>query len=214
MPRLSLVCLHGFTQNGAQLRVQLGPVASGFPAGVELLYPDAPHACAPESVAGMVAAFRMPQPPPAPHLCWWNATDDGKEYRGWEKTRAQLRELCERRDGSARVGVLGFSQGAIAAAALAGLHEHGDFPALDFVVLIAGRLPRSELLAPLFRAPVRLPSLHIWGERDVGAVQASPALVEAFSVETRQVATWQGPHAVPERGPAADALVQWVTRFA
>jgi hypothetical protein len=45
-------------------------------------------------------------------------------------------------------------------------------------------------------------------------VQASPRLVQAFSASTRQVVTWPGPHCVPERGPAADALVQWVERFA
>lgn len=47
---LTLVCLHGFTQNGRQLAGQLAAIAARLPRDVELLHPDAPHACAPESV--------------------------------------------------------------------------------------------------------------------------------------------------------------------
>ena len=149
--------------------------------------------------------------PPPPHRCWWDASDDGSEYRGWEVSLEQLRALCDR---PGRVGLLGFSQGAIASTALAALHEHTQFPRLDFAILIAGRTPRANVFAPLLAAALRLPSLHIWGERDMGAAEACPALVEAFDAQSRQVVTWPGPHTVPERGPAADAIVSWIERFA
>lgn len=206
---LTLVCLHGFTQNGQQLAGQLAGISARLPSAVELVYPDAPHACAPASVSRLAAVFRM-EPPPPPHCCWWDASDDGSEYRGWEVSRDQLRALCDR---PGRVGLLGFSQGAIAATALAALHEHGQFPRLQFAILIAGRVPRAAVFAPLLKAPLQLPSLHVWGERDAGAVQAGPSLVEAFSAQSREVATWPGPHTVPERGPAADAIVRWIERF-
>ena len=150
------------------------------------------------------------EPPPSPHRCWWDASDDGSEYRGWEVSREQLRALCARQG---RVGLLGFSQGAIAATALAALHAHGQFPRLDFAILIAGRVPRATVFAPLLRAPLQLPSLHIWGERDTGAVQAAPSLVAAFDAAARETATWPGPHTVPQRGPAADAIVKFIERF-
>jgi predicted esterase len=206
---LTLVCLHGFTQNGRQLAGQLAAIAARLPRDVALLHPDAPHACAPESVDRLAAAFRM-SPPPPPHLCWWDASEDGSEYRGWEASREQLRSLCDR---PGRVGLLGFSQGAIAATALAALHEHAQFPRLEFAVLIAGRTPRAKAFQPLLQAPLKLPTLHVWGERDAGAVQASPLLVEAFAAQTRQTVTWAGPHSVPESGPGADAIVSWVQRF-
>jgi pimeloyl-ACP methyl ester carboxylesterase len=206
---LRLVCLHGFTQNGQQLAGQLAGIAARLPRDVELICPDAPHACAPASVSRLAAMFRM-DPPPPPHCCWWDASDDGSEYRGWEVTREQLRTLCDR---PGRVGLLGFSQGAIASTALAALHEHALFPRLDFAILIAGRRPRATVLAPLMAAPLRLPSLHVWGERDAGAAQACPALVETFDAQSRQVITWPGPHTVPERGPAADAIVSFIERF-
>jgi predicted esterase len=206
---LSLVCLHGFTQNGAQLAGQLAAISVRLPNDVELLCPDAPHDCAPASVRRLAEMFRM-EPPPPPHRCWWDASDDGSEYRGWEVSREQLRALCDR---PGRVGLLGFSQGAIAATALAALHEHAQFPQLDFAILIAGRVPRAKVFASRLQAPLQLPSLHIWGERDVGAAQAAPSLVEAFSAESRQTATWPGPHTIPQRGAAADAIVEWIKHF-
>ena len=203
---LTLICLHGFTQNGQQLAGQLASIAARLPPEIELIFPDAPHACAPASVERLAALFRM-EPPPPPHLCWWDASDDGSEYRGWNATREKLRALCDRPEP---VGLLGFSQGAIACTALAALHEHGQFPALEFAVLIAGRTPRAQVFAPLLAAPLHLPSLHVWGERDAGAPQACPALVEAFDPRSRQVVTWPGPHTIPESGPAADAIVSWL----
>lgn len=209
---LRLVCLHGFTQNGSVLADQLKGVSTRLPAAAQWVFPDGPHACKPESVQRLAAAFRMPEPP-APHCCWWDASEDGSEYRGWEASRELLLGLCARKEPSERVGVLGFSQGAIAATALAALQQHGQFPALDFAILIAGRLPRAQAFAPVLQAPLAMPSLHIWGERDSGALQASPALAQAFSEAQRLVVTWPGPHAVPQRGAAADAIVDWIGRF-
>ena len=44
---------------------------------------------------------------PPPYLSWWNATDDGRVYRGWDESRAQLAALA----AQGPFGVLGFSQG-------------------------------------------------------------------------------------------------------
>jgi predicted esterase len=108
--------------------------------------------------------------------------------------------------------VLGFSQGAIAAAALAGLAAHGRFPALDYALLIAGRAPRSDDLRGLFDVPLTLPSLHVWGEQDGFAMGGSARLVELFDARTRDVTIWGGRHIVPTRGPASDALVRFIER--
>lgn len=209
---LTLVCLHGFTQNGPLLAQQLDAISQRLAPDVRVVCPDAPHLCKPESVRRMAAAFRMPEPPP-PHCCWWDASEDGSEYRGWEASREALRALCAQRDATSRVGVLGFSQGAIVAAALAALQQSDLFPTLNFAILIAGRLPRAKALAPYLDTPLTLPSLHIWGERDAGAMQASPLLSEAFSASERKVLTWAGPHTIPQHGPASDAIVEWVNGF-
>ncbi|MEY4576579.1 MAG: hypothetical protein RL701_1282, partial [Pseudomonadota bacterium] len=112
---LTLLALHGFTQNGAQLSAQLAELTARFPSSVQVICPDAPNLCSDVSVQRMAAAFSLAELKP-PHLCWWDASDDGKVYRGWEQAYEQLRELSDQPNP---VGVLGFSQGAIAAAAMA-----------------------------------------------------------------------------------------------
>jgi pimeloyl-ACP methyl ester carboxylesterase len=202
-----LLCLHGFTQNGAQLRSRIAPLARRLGADVELVCPDGPHACSQATVDRLYTAWNLERQPP-PYLCWWDASDDGRIYRGWETTLDRLKALCQ---PDAKCIVLGFSQGALVAAALAALSSSDAFPALAGAVLVAGRAPRSDALKPLFDAPIRVPSLHVWGERDEMSKAASAELVEHFDASTRQVALWPGPHAVPLRGSAADAIVQFVT---
>jgi predicted esterase len=208
----TLLALHGFTQNGANLRAELAELVARFDAGPRIECPDGPFVCAEASVERlqrMVGGARWP----GPHLAWWDATDDGREYRGLDLACERLGEIVERAlaDGG-RVGVLGFSQGAIATACLAALAAHGRFPRFDFAVLIAGRTPRADAIAPLFASPLPIPSLHVWGTRDALS-SAAGSLAECFDAGTREIATWAGPHVVPTRGTAADAIVRFVARF-
>lgn len=205
----TLIALHGFTQNGSVLREMLAPLAQRLP-NIAFEYPDGPNPCNPTSVERMHQLLGgTPEPP---HLCWFDASDDGREYRGFDKTKAELSALIERRGG--RVGLLGFSQGAICGAALAALSAHGRFPKLDFVVLVAGRVPRSDEVAPLLDAPIAIPSFHICGERDPIAKKHVPQVVERFDEATRSYVTWPGPHIVPTRGEGADAIVHFLETHA
>lgn len=206
----TLLALHGFTQNGVAMRESMRAIETRLPASLRVVYPDAPNVCAAESVERLFAQWKAPRPAP-PHLCWWDATDDGRTYRGWEATRSQLAPLL---GGPEPVGVLGFSQGAILATVLAGLASRGELPNLACVVLIAGRTPRAEVLAPLFAAPLRIPSLHVWGERDALNGDGAVLLSERFDAAQRSIAIWPGPHVVPGEGPAADAIVDFLTRHA
>lgn len=205
----TLIALHGFTQNGTVIRDMLAPLAERLPS-VVLEYPDGPNPCSATSVEHMHKLLGgTPRPP---HRCWFDASDDGREYRGFDKTQAELSALIERRPG--RVGLLGFSQGAICAASLAALSAHGRFPKLDFVVLVAGRTPRSDEIAPLLAEPIAIPSLHVRGERDPLAKGHVDQLAERFAAATRQSILWPGPHVVPTRGEGADAIVRFVEAYA
>jgi predicted esterase len=122
-----------------------------------------------------------------------------------------LRDIAEQ---SSVLGVIGFSQGALVAAVLAGLASRGDFPALRYVVIIAGRTPRADTLRPLFEHTLDVPSLHVWGERDPIATPAAAELAERFAPAQREVLVWPGSHRVPTRGEAADKIVEFVERHA
>jgi predicted esterase len=206
--RTTLVALHGITLNGTHMRTGLGELVARFPRDLELVCPDAPHETAPATVDRIYAFSRATRLAP-PHRSWWNASDEGRIYDGWDLTRDSLREVVA---AHPRVGMLGFSQGAILAAALAALSEHGAFPPLAFVILVAGRTPRADAIVPFLERPISIPSLHIWGTADAFAAASAPALVEHFDERTREQITWPGPHLIPTRGPAADGMLSFIER--
>ena len=205
--RTALLALHGFTMNGAGLRRLMIGLENRLSEHVELIFPNAPNVASEAAVAGLEQRMAVPRGAP-PHLQWWNASDDGRAYQGWDNSLRVLREALERHPGA---GVLGFSQGAAVAAAVAALSCHGQLPALRFAVLVAGFTPRAAELAPLFEgAPLDLPSLHVWGTADpIG--KHGPALADKFSAATRQVLTWPGGHKLPG-GEVGEALVEFVRR--
>jgi predicted esterase len=203
----TLLVLHGYTMNSDTMREHIAPLSAGFPPDVSLVIPAAPHACSEASVERFYAGTGLTRLPP-PYLTWWDATDDGSEYRGWEQSRDALAALVEQH---APVGVLGFSQGAIVASVLSAMASRGILPGLSFVILVAGGTPRATALAPLFDDTIRIPSLHVWGERD-GLAERSRELSGRFDESTSSVVTWPGGHRVPPGGPAADAIADFVRR--
>lgn len=208
---LTLIGLHGFTLNGAAMHSMLGPLVDRLPNSVTVECPDGPRLCNESSVERMKQLFGGVLTPP-PHRCWYDSSDDGRVYHGLDQAREELAQLVEH--NGPRVGLLGFSQGATTVAALAALSAHRQFPELAFVVLIAGRVPRADDIAPLLTTPLTIPSLHVWGDRDLIAAPYAEALVEQFDPETRRVVMWPGPHRVPTRGEAADAIVDFISEYA
>ncbi len=206
----TLLAFHGYTLNGARMRAQMGALVEALAPHVDLVFPDGPHTCDPAAVDRLYQAWDTPRLPP-PHLSWWDATDDGQTYRGFEQTMDAVRALAA---DASELAVLGFSQGAMLAAAIAAQSSAGTFPPLRFAVLIAGRKPRAAALQPLFEEPVRVPSLHVLGDADRLTGAHGPALAERFDPGTREVHRWPGPHMIPTRGPAAAAIVDFVRRSA
>jgi predicted esterase len=204
----TLLAFHGYTLNGARMREQMGELVGALAPHVDLVFPDAPHTCASASVDRLYQALNAPRAPP-PHLSWWDATDDGTVYRGWEQTEAAVRSWAA---GASPVGVLGFSQGAMLAATVAALSSSGAFPPIRFAVLVAGSKPRAIALQPHFQTSIRVPSLHVIGDADRLTDGHAPALADRFDPTTREVHRWPGPHMIPTRGPAAAAIVDFVHR--
>ena len=206
----TLLVFHGFTMNGEVMRAALEPLATALEPKVRLVCLNAPHVCSAATVERMSRGGSGSSLPP-PHLCWWNASDDGLEYRGWQETRDLVREALDR---YAPASVFGFSQGGILAAAVAALSGAGELPPIHAAVLIAGMKPRAAQLQAAFVDPVAVPSLHVWGERDTLSGPSSEELVGCFSASERQVVRWPGGHLVPTRGPAFEAIVRFVLEHA
>ncbi len=205
-----MLVLHGFTMNGSIMRSGPADLWSRLAAHVDLRFPDGPLTCTQSTVDRLYSHMGTPPLPP-PHHAWWDATSDGRVYRGWEESVALVGDLVTKYSQDGRCGILGFSQGAIFAAAVAALSARGQFPSLSFVVLVAGSVPRSELLAPFFAETIHVPSLHVWGEADPFSA-AAPILAERFDAATRETVSWPGEHRVPTRGPGAEKIVDFVRR--
>lgn len=174
---------------------------------LEVVALDAPHQCPDEMVDRLYAVWDAPRQAP-PYRMWWDASDDGREYRGWEATCECVNAALT----SGLVGLIGFSQGAILAAAISAMAAHDQMPAIEFAILIAGRSPRADVVQPFLTQPIALPSLHIWGERDKLVGDSSLGLVDTFAPAQRQVLTWPGGHSIPTTGPTADAIVEFIAR--
>jgi predicted esterase len=202
----TLLVFHGFTMNGEVMRDALEPLARALDPQVQLVCLNAPHTCSAATVERMYRGSSGAALSP-PHLCWWNASEDGLEYRGWPETRDLVSAALDR---YAPASILGFSQGGILAAAVAALSRAGELSPIHAAVLIAGRKPRAAQLQAAFMDPVAVPSLHVWGERDTLTGQYCEELVECFSAAERQVARWPGGHVVPTHGPAFDTIVRFV----
>src|SRR5579871_6388225 len=107
--------------NSETMGEHIAPVSAAFSSDLTVLVPPAPHACSVASVDRFYAGTGLTRLPP-PYLTWWDATDDGGEYRGWERTRDLLTALIEQH---APAGILGFSQGALVGSVLAAMASKG-----------------------------------------------------------------------------------------
>jgi fermentation-respiration switch protein FrsA (DUF1100 family) len=195
--------------NGAGLRHMLQELEPRLTDLVDFVYPDAPNTASAESVQGIASLMGGFRAKP-PNLEWWNASADGRTYHGWTASLDRLRSELARAE---RTGVLGFSQGAGVAAALAALSQAGVLPPLAFVVLVAGFPPRADELAAHFQTPIALPSLHVWDDADSFA-KHSPLLLSRFDAATREKLASHGRHSVPTEPPEADAIVDFIRRHA
>ncbi|MFN3199659.1 MAG: DUF924 family protein [Bradymonadia bacterium] len=188
-----VLVLHGFRQNGGVLKAKTRKLRKALEGVAELVYVDAPHMCDPET----------------PHLRrWWDAQETPVRYAGWSQTLTYLQEVFQRQGPFD--GVVGFSQGG-AVAALLGALQPLEAIQLRFVISISSFTPRDPELAPLMAQPLKLPSMHIYGERDeMVPPERSIALSRCF--EHGALATHPGGHFAPDRWPM-DTLQAFIGQF-
>ena len=191
------------------MRHQLGPLGEQLERTYRVSYPDAPHKCSEQTVERLWKSYRPPRGVETPRA-WWNASDDRLVYSGW---RASVERLVPELAASERTFLVGFSQGASFAALLAGLAFAGEVPALAGVVLIAGARPRASDLTRYFQRQISVPSLHLIATQDVLMKDAPRKLSDCFDPEQRTVVEFAAGHVVPRRGPAAQALLQFLEDY-
>lgn len=186
---MKIMVLHAFRQSGASFSAKTKRLNNALADFAELVYIDAPFLCErPEALDEPIG--------PNHQRCWWNASDDLLEYRGWERSFEVLDR--QRALQGPFDGVIGFCQGA----ALAGLWLAARAPAeLRFAICISGYASRDSAHAGwICPGAVSAPSLHIYGETDP-IIEPARARALAACFEAPRIVSHPGGHFVPAFWP-------------
>ncbi|KIK61369.1 hypothetical protein GYMLUDRAFT_42956 [Collybiopsis luxurians FD-317 M1] len=180
---------------------------------VEMVFIDAPHVLQPvdlpaPSQMGYFAGFDSEPPSKEPQRGWWKTQNVQSIAAGLEVTLALLKNVLKEQEKFD--GVLGFSQGAVLAALLAGLLERPEkypswfedgkapHPPFEFCIAVAGYKPLDPLGASLLTPGYNTPTLHIVGNNDIIVTpERSQSLIDA-SINGR-VEFHEGGHFVPSK---------------
>ncbi|XP_058179594.1 uncharacterized protein LOC131298248 isoform X1 [Rhododendron vialii] len=174
-----VLCLHGFRTSAEILRKQIQRWPEPVLRKLELVFIDAPFPARGRS--GIESLFDPP------YYEWYQSNEGFTEYYNFDECLAYLEDYMIKHGPFD--GLLGFSQGAILSAAFPGMQSEGTaltrVPMIKFVILISGamfggikfRVPKQA--ANAYSSPIKLPSLHIIGERDF-LKEPGIALLESF----------------------------------
>eukprot|EP00249_Psilotum_nudum_P016902 c26046_g1_i1 orf=478-1251(+) len=159
--KLRLLCFHGFRTSGSILAKQIRKWDNSIVDLLDLTFLDAPFPCIGKSdVEGIF---------PPPYYEWFRFNVEFTEYYGMEECVEYISNYMDKHGPFD--GFLGFSQGAILAAALTGLQQKRlallHHPPLRFVIIISGALFRNEeMMKDCYSEQIKCPSIHFIGTND------------------------------------------------
>ncbi|KAG9077350.1 hypothetical protein FS749_010772 [Ceratobasidium sp. UAMH 11750] len=210
---IRVLALHGYAQSAEIFKKKMSAIRKSCGKNIEFVFLDAPILLQPADMpqsASAQALDTIQAPPDEPELqprAWWRANREKTEYYGVSATVAYLRNYLKDQRFN---GVLGFSQGAGMAAALAAMLERPEsyptimvdgkapHPPLEFCILVSGFKPVDKEIGPLFNMPLKTPSLHILGRNDViVSLERGRTLVDAC--ENPRLEEHEGGHFVPSK---------------
>lgn len=186
MRKSKILCLHGGVSSAAHFKEQVQIWPSNVLEEMDLVFIDGPF------LIDNIPTFR-----------WYDTQDPTKLDSTFNKSIAYIEENMVKLGPFD--GVLGFSQGACIAAALPGMQAQGvaltKVKDIKFVVVMSGgklggfKLPAPKLVENAFSSPIKIPSLHCFGENDLAkltAIELLRSFVDPF------VIFHSGGHEVPK----------------
>lgn len=230
MTKLRILCLHGFTSNGAVHAHQIRGITKALSAEFEFLFPDGPHAAdvpgkmnlqnpATKSWSEFVAKNST-----SGHRAWWFARDpdpaknEPGTFEGLEQSLDLIGDLLQK-TGSVHA-IWGFSQGACFAGLLTALLSTQDkdnlfrkrLPSSQGVpslgVFVAGFKSRFPQYDSAYASGIDAPTLHVIGSRDTAVTpERSETLVDICRNPT--LMRHEGGHDVP----TSDQYMQKIIDF-
>lgn len=250
--KLKILMLHGYTQSGPSFHAKTRALEKilekqissrgnasclpGYLGGLQLIYPTAPFRLSTQEIPGFLSGSEKTDED-IDRWAWWTREKDCDKYKGLEQGLATIADVIRANDGID--GVIGFSQGAAAAALVASLlepgrrqifdqvHEEDDqtlaFPkewydlnsmvpnGLKFAVAYSGFQPSHPAYRAFFEPKIQTPTLHFIGSLDTVLDEArSKALVEKCVLEKRKLVFHPGGHFVPNDKRMVSILVAFI----
>lgn len=198
-----IVCLHGYSMNSEWLQSWLEPIQQQLGNDYQLLYPQGPIECPPEEVRAMTRRFGMPLPEErigsGKNWCWYRADEQKPPtYHQIETTFDYLSDYFAKH-GPIN-GIIGWSQGAVMTAILAGFKDEQHYP-FNWAILCGGFLPGDRRYRPLFDAPLNIPTLHVTGEKESDFMKEQAMKMRAAFSDAARLDTPCG-HIMPVKSPS------------
>ena len=214
---LKILMLHGYTQSGPLFHAKTRSlekllIKSLKPVTPILLYPTAPIQLLPAEIPG----FDLSSTDAPDSWGWWKRETGGDKYVGLELGLSHIASTI--RDAGGIDAVIGFSQGAAAAAMVASLLQPGrqttwsdvefpypeswaDLPALHpdglkFAVCYSGFSTPNTLYKGFYEPKISCPTIHFIGSLDT-VVEESRSLALAEGCADAQTVFHPGGHFVP-----------------
>lgn len=203
-----VLVLHGFAQNPDEIKSKTRQIQAGLeevefvfpPAAIELVSFDGDMQDRSRGVREHPARFSWNEP----------HEDMSTHLINTEATLARLIPVLER-DGPFD-GIMGFSQGAAAAVAIASILEKRTknivHPPLKFAILFCGARPASTDFDALYN-DIKTPSLHLVGKLDI-MVPVERSLDLAASFKDAALIYHPGNHFIPQGTKFTRAIVDFV----
>ncbi|KKY18357.1 putative dihydrofolate reductase [Phaeomoniella chlamydospora] len=239
---LKILMLHGYTQSGeifhGKTRALEKHLVKAFP-GSKLVYPTGPLRLRPSDIPGFDAAkFQTNDDDDVESFAWWRRADDSDpvEYKGFDEGAATIANVLAT-EGPFD-GVIGFSQGASAAAMVASLLEgpqrrksfedfHAgnplcipypdsftklDHPPLKFCIPYSGFAAPGIRYQAFYNPPIATPTCHFLGSLDTLVDEArGRTLVDGCGGEAKtQVLFHPGGHIVNCSRPFLNAAAEFI----
>lgn len=211
MPKLRVLCLHGYRQNGTVFRERTGALRKLLKRHVDFVFISATHIIPNEE--------NMARLPEQQERGWWfsrstktyNALDKTDVCLGFEESVQIVKEAFDKQGPFD--GLLGFSQGACLASLLCVLQQHEvTSPNFKFVILVSGFQSLLSPHAHFYKEPISCASFHTIGASDeVIPSQASEDLLICFPSASPY--RHKGGHYVPASPELRTALQEFLLPF-
>jgi fermentation-respiration switch protein FrsA (DUF1100 family) len=210
-----------------------------YPGGIQLLYPTGPIALTPADIPGYSPAANAEEAAEVEAYGWWVRETGTGRYAGMEKGLDTIAETIKSAGGID--GVIGFSQGAAAAAMVTSLLEPGRVGAFEsyrkgnpeafaypeswkelremhpggvkFAALYSGFYAPNPLYTAFYEPKISSPTLHFIGSLDTVVEESrSLALVDACEGGKDNTVYHPGGHFVPAGKEWAGVLVGFIKK--